>query len=135
MAPPPTEAEFELPFGYLDRKTGRAHRTGRLRLPTQRDLTVAIKLAGEVDNPAYLETLLLSRILLELGNLVLDDANRQEIIEAMVLPDIDHLNHVYQRLSKGSGQDSACPMCGRPSDGSPTADGGKGADNPAETRS
>ena len=113
MPLPPTEAEFLLPFGYFDKASGRTHRVGLMRLPTQKDLTIAIKLAGEVNNPAYLETLLLSRIVVQLGDILLTDSNRQDIIEALPLPDVDHLNLVYQRLTQGQKrEDLVCPQCG-----------------------
>jgi hypothetical protein len=114
MQPLPTRAPFVLPFGYTDENDERVHREGILRLPTQKDLIVVLKLGGEVDNPAYLEALLLSRIIVRLGDLPLSDANRQDVVEALCLPDVEYLNEVYLRLSRGvrPGEESVCPRCG-----------------------
>jgi hypothetical protein len=112
MTPPPTTAvAFRLPFGLVD-VDGRLHRDGVLRLPTQADLTAVLKVAGEVDNPAYLETLLLARMLVRLGTLRLTDDGKREAVARLVQPDVEHLNAVYEGLARGG---EACPHCGRPS--------------------
>ncbi|HBE72009.1 MAG TPA: hypothetical protein DDW52_28045 [Planctomycetaceae bacterium] len=96
----PRSIEFELPFGFEDEE-GNIHRQGRLRIPTQKDLTVVLKIYGDVQNPAYLETLMLVRILESLGNIELDADNRQQIVESLPLPDIEYLNSIYQKLLSG----------------------------------
>ena len=102
----PREAPFTLPFGIEDGRGG-VHRDGTLRLPTQDDLIVVLRRADGVDNPAYLEKLLLARMLVRVGNLVLNEVTREEIIGTMVLPDVDHLNDVFRRLV---GETSAGPV-------------------------
>lgn len=131
-----TTIRFRLPIGYQSREKTR-HRDGTLRMPTQKDLTIVIMQAGGVDNPAYLETLMLSRLLVDLEGVHLEDSNRQEIVESLTLVDVDMLNHVYQLLISGvePGQ-ITCPHCqarltfGNSSDQSHATDSDHGVTEP-----
>ena len=97
---PRRSVEFELPFGFVDQE-GAVHRRGVMRMPTQKDITIVLKMYKDVDNPAYLETLILVRIIDSLGDLELNATNRQEIIESLAVPDIHYLNRVYEALISG----------------------------------
>jgi hypothetical protein len=113
MRPPPhASTHFTLPFGLEDAR-GRLHREGVLRLPTQKDIIAVLKVAGEIENPAYLETLLLARMLVRLGDLELTDEIRRDIVEQLVEPDIEHLSRVFEALSRPADQ-VVCPHCGLP---------------------
>src|SRR5439155_337155 len=88
--------------GRQPRRPGRsrraARRAGMLRLPTQDDLIVVLRRAEGVDNTAYLEKLLLARMLVRLGSLLLNEITREEIVGGMLLADVDHLNEVFRQL-------------------------------------
>lgn len=109
MTTPPTRCIFELPFGYVEKAV--VYRRGTLRLPTQKDVISVFKWSEEVENPAYLESLLLACMLVSLEDLPLEDFNRRHaIIEQLVQPDVEYLNGVYQTLASGG---RACELCGR----------------------
>src|SRR5262245_42654837 len=96
-APRPREASFTLPFGVPD-DAGGLHRDGVMRVPTMDDLVVVLHLAEGVENPAYLAKLLLARTLVRLGDLVLNEMTREEIIGEMPLPDVECLNTTFRHL-------------------------------------
>lgn len=114
---PKTQADFTLPFGYTD-EDGNVHQKGVVRLPTFEDLSEADKVAGRVENPRFRETLatkmILSRILVSLGDLVIHEDRRMEIVNGLVLPDVQYLNRVISRLWNGAPADDEiqCPNCG-----------------------
>ncbi len=113
MTPPAASTAFRLPFGLVG-PDGAVHRDGVLRLPTQRDVIHVFKVAGEVENPAHLEALLLARMLVRLGDLGLeDDDARLEAVVRLVQPDVEYLNNVYEALA-ASADGPRCPHCGRP---------------------
>ncbi|MDB2686764.1 hypothetical protein N9Y42_06090 [Mariniblastus sp.] len=106
--------EFTLPDGIYDETTKVWHTEGRLRPPTQKDRTVVIKVAGDIDNRAYRETILLSLILQDLGDLEINESNRQELVEELTVRDVDHLSRLlhrwhYEPLTENTLR---CPSCG-----------------------
>jgi hypothetical protein len=113
MTPPAAVIAFRLPFGLVG-PDGAVHRDGLLRLPTQGDVIHVFKVAGEVENPAHLEALLLARMLVSLGdmNLVDDDARMKAVVR-LVQPDVEYLNAVYEALA-ASADGPRCSQCGRP---------------------
>lgn len=105
-----TEYEFLLPRGYLD-ETGVLHRLGKMRLATALDEIEAMQDPRVQANEAYLPVILLSRVILRLGEL---NAITPQIVERLFASDMAYLEDVYLRLNS---QDTirlgvACPHCG-----------------------
>lgn len=101
--------EFTLPRGYLDR-SGQLHRTGRMRLATALDEIESVQAPNVQANEAYLPVILLSRVVVQLGDLT---TVTPQVIENLFASDLAYLEDVYMRLNS---QDSillgvACPHC------------------------
>ena len=62
-----TEHEFTLPFGYLDAE-GSLHREGVMRMATAADEIHPMRDARVQGNEAYLIVILLSRVIVRLGD-------------------------------------------------------------------
>ena len=104
------EFEFTLPRGYVDGE-GRVHREGRMRLATALDEVEPMGDPRVQDNESYLPILLLSRVVLQLGDL---PAVTPTIVEGLFASDLAYLQDLYVRLN---GADSVavgavCPQCG-----------------------
>lgn len=105
-----TEYEFLLPRGYLD-EAGGLHRLGKMRLATALDEIEAMQDPRVQANEAYLPVILLSRVIIRLGEL---NAVTPQIVERLFASDMAYLEDVYLRLNS---QDTirlgvACPHCG-----------------------
>lgn len=106
-----TEFEFELPRGYLD-PTGAIHKRGRMRLATARDELAPMMDQRVKVNPAYLTVLLLSRVVVKLGEL--DDDNIDVVVmENLFASDLAFLQDLYRRVNtEGTTQANVvCPSC------------------------
>ena len=105
-----TEFEFILPRGILT-DDGRLQRNGRMRLATALDEIEAMQDPRVQINEAYLPVVLLSRVIVRLGDLV---QVTPQVVERLFAADMAYLEDVYQRLNS---QESivlgvACPHCG-----------------------
>ena len=105
-----TEFEFVLPRGFLT-EDGRLLRSGRMRLATALDEIEALQDPRVQLNEAYLPVVLLSRVIVRLGDL---SQIGPQVVERLFAADMAYLEDVYQRLNS---QESivlgvACPHCG-----------------------
>ena len=104
-----TEFEVTLPKGYVD-KDGNLHRTGIMRLANARDEIAPLQDPRVQRNPAYLTVILLSRVLVKLGEL-------REVtpatIEGLFSADFAYLQDFYGRINANghSAVTVECPEC------------------------
>ena len=105
-----TEFSFELPKGYVD-DSGTLHRTGIMRLATAADEILPMRDPRVQQNPGYLTIVLLSRVIVKLGDLKAID-NRT--IEKLFTADLAFLQDMYQRINQAEIPtiDVNCPKCG-----------------------
>jgi len=105
-----TEVDFELPQGYVD-GDGNLQRKGIMRLATAADEIYPLKDPRVQNWPAYLIVLLLSRVVIRLGEIT--DIH-PGVIEGLFSEDLAHLQDLYNRIN-GLGPRSItveCPGCG-----------------------
>ena len=97
-----TEFEFTLPKGYLDSE-GNLHRKGVMRLSTAIDEIAPLRDPRVKANPAYGTSIILSRVITELGGL-------SEISPAMVenffAQDLNYLQDFYRHINGLEGETS-----------------------------
>lgn len=91
-----TEFEFTLPRGYVD-QDGNLHRQGVMRLATAMDEIVPLQDRRVQSNQAYLVILLLSRVIVKLGNLPAITAN---VVENLFAADLAYLQALYRRINE-----------------------------------
>jgi len=105
-----TEYEFILPRGFVDGE-GRLHRAGRMRLATALDEIEALQDPRVEANEAYLPVVLLSRVVVGLGELPLVTP---QVVENLFASDMAYLEDVYLRLNSQNSVvlGVACPHCG-----------------------
>ena len=105
-----TEYEFTLPLGYVD-EDGTLHREGVIRLSTAIDEVEAMRDARVRANEAYLSILLLSRVVLQLGDVA---PVAPEIIERLFSADFVYLQDLFVRLNDVGDNvaETECPSCG-----------------------
>ena len=105
-----TEFEFTLPKGYVDNE-GNLHKKGIMRLATAADEISPLKDPRVQANPAYLTVILLSRVIVKLGDLPVIDT---KVIENLFASDLAHLQDFYSRIndSGSSSLRASCPKCG-----------------------
>ena len=98
-----TEFEFILPLGYRD-ADGTLHKHGVMRLATAADEILPMKDHRVQANPAYLPVIVLSRVIVRLGNL---DMVNTKVIEDLFTPDFAYLQKFYNGIndSDPAGQD------------------------------
>lgn len=116
-----TEYDFELPLGYRD-ASGTVHTRGTMRLATARDELVPLVDDRVRDNPAYLTVVLLSRVLVRIGEI--EDVH-PGIVENFFAADLAYLQDLYVKLNQ-EGTDrvpTICPECDHPFSVKLTADG------------
>lgn len=104
-----TEFTFTLPRGYLD-GSGQVHRQGVIRLATALDEIESMQDPRVQENDAYLPVVLLSRVVIRLGQL---SQVTPQVIERLFAADMAYLEDLYLRLNS---QDSVvlgvvCPHC------------------------
>jgi len=105
-----TEVEFTLPLGYVDRE-GTLHRQGMMRLATALDEIEPLQDGRIRSNQAYLSILLLSRVIVRLGDI---SPVAPEVIERLFASDFAYLQETYLRLNDNASLqvETQCPACG-----------------------
>jgi hypothetical protein len=105
-----TEFEFILPRGFLT-EDGRLQRSGRMRLATALDEIEAVQDPRVQMNESYLPVVLLSRVIVRLGEL---PQVTPQMVERLFAADLAYLEDVYQRLNSHESVvlGAACPHCG-----------------------
>ncbi|GIE35154.1 hypothetical protein Ait01nite_081990 [Actinoplanes italicus] len=120
MSTPVTEFPFTLPVGYVD-AGGAVHREGRMRLSTAGDEILPLKDPRVQANPAYLSVILLSRVIVSLGDL---EVINPHVVEGLFAADMAHLHGVYNRINGGGPAFAVvCPYCERGFDVEPEPPG------------
>lgn len=107
-----TEYKFKLPKGYVD-DDGNLHRYGVMRLANSADEILPLKDPRVKQNSAYLQIILLSRVITKLGNLSGGNVT-PATIEGLFASDLDYLQKFYQKIN-GDGNaviKTKCPDCG-----------------------
>lgn len=104
-----TEFAFTLPRGYLDAE-GALHRDGVMRLATAYDEVAPMKDPRVQANPGYLVIILLSRVILRLGQL---EHLNPKVMEGLFAGDLAYLQDFYRRINdQGHNRLAvACPHC------------------------
>ena len=104
-----TEHEFTLPRGYVD-KEGNLHKKGIMRLATAADEILPMKDRRVQQNPSYLTIVLLSRVIVMLGDLENIDTN---VIENLFTVDLAYLQEMYTRINQLDNPNVKvkCPHC------------------------
>jgi hypothetical protein len=105
-----TEFPFVLPRGYVDPSTGTVYKNGVMRLATAKDEIVPLQDYRVQSNRAYLVILLLSRVIVRLGDLRQIDT---DVIENLFSADLAYLQEFYRKVNEeGSAKvHAACPAC------------------------
>jgi hypothetical protein len=96
-----TEHEFTLPNGYVE--DGKIHKTGLMRLATAADEILPQKDPRVQNNHAYLDIIILSRVITRLGTLT--EINPR-IIEGLFIKDLAFLQDFYRRINGGDEESS-----------------------------
>jgi hypothetical protein len=104
-----TEFPFTLPRGYVDAESN-LHREGMMRLSTAYDEIVPMKDPRVQANPGYLVIILLSRVIVKLGDLT---HINPKVIESLYSADLAFLQDFYRRINEtGSNRvPVTCPHC------------------------
>lgn len=105
-----TEYEFVLPRGFVDEQ-GNLHRHGAMRLATALDEIEPLQDARVRANEAYLSVLLLSRVIIRLGDL---STVTPDLIGNLFSSDFAYLQELYLRVNgiEESVVETRCPTCG-----------------------
>lgn len=103
------EFPFTLPKGYVD-KDGNVHREGVMRLATAADEILPLRDPKVRDNPGYLTIILLSRVIVKLGDLPAVDTR---VVENLYTADLAYLQDLYQRINvmEEPHYVAVCPHC------------------------
>lgn len=104
-----TEFPFTLPHGYID-SDGNLHKEGVMRMATAYDEIAPIKDPRVQSNPGYLTVILLSRVILKLGDM--ENLN-PKMIESLFAGDLAYLQDMYQRINLNGHNrlGLSCPHC------------------------
>jgi hypothetical protein len=104
-----TEFDFTLPRGYLA-STGQVYQDGQMRLATALDEIEAIHDPRVMENEAYLPVILLSRVIIRLGELT---TVTPQVIEKMFASDLAFLEDLYMRFNSQENVilGVVCPHC------------------------
>jgi hypothetical protein len=104
-----TEFSFTLPRGLMDEQQ-RVHRQGVMRFATARDELFVQQHPGSQANSAYGFLVMLSEVIVRLGNLTNLKASQ---IETLTIRDIAYLREFYNRLNQQGNADipTQCPHC------------------------
>src|SRR5262245_46881976 len=105
-----TEYNFSLPCGYVD-ASGALHREGVMRLARAMDEITPLRDARAEANRSYLTVLLLSRVIVRLGDVA---EVTPAVIENLFAADFAYLQSLYLRLNDDESRliETACPRCG-----------------------
>jgi hypothetical protein len=104
-----TEHEFSLPLGYID-KEGRLHKSGIMRLATAADEILPQRDERVRGNPAYLTVIVLSRVVVRLGDV---EHVNTGTIENLFAADLEYLQNLYNTINQVAvgSVDIDCPRC------------------------
>lgn len=104
-----TEFEFTLPRGYVD-KDGNLHRQGVMRLATAMDEIAPLRDLRVRSNQAYLVIVLLSRVIVKLGNL---SQVTTGVVENLFAADLAYLQAFYRQINEQGVSliTLTCPEC------------------------
>lgn len=103
-----TEYGFTLPLGYVD-EDGTLHKQGRMREASIADEVIPMRHPHVQDNPAYLNAMVISRVVTQLGTLRFIDT---QVIERLFVSDFAYLKELYERINKGTpAVEANCPKC------------------------
>jgi hypothetical protein len=104
-----TEYQFTLPRGYVDPE-GNLHRNGVMRLATAMDEITPLRDLRVRSNQAYLVIILLSRVIVRLGNL---QQVTTGVIENLFAADLAYLQAFYRQINEQgtSVLKLTCPEC------------------------
>ncbi len=91
-----TEFDFTLPKGYVD-QDGNLHKEGTMRLATAMDEIEPLRDPRVRSNQAYLVIILLSRVIVGLGNLP-DSQITTDVVENLFAPDLAYLQAFYRQI-------------------------------------
>lgn len=105
-----TEYRFVLPRGYID-YDGNVHREGIMRVATVRDEIEPLEHPRVIANEAYLIVMLLSNVIVELGDL--RDVT-PDVVENMFATDLVYLKSLYEQINAVDDImiEVVCPNCG-----------------------
>lgn len=103
------EFEFTLPRGYVDSQ-GNLHKRGSMRLATALDEIAPLRDPRVQANEAYLNILLLARVITRLGTIT--DLH-SGVIEGLFSADMAYLQEFYRRINQTGHllQPVTCPSC------------------------
>jgi hypothetical protein len=110
-----TQYVFRLPRGYVD-DTGAVHRDGVMRLATARDEILPLQDYRVQANRAYLVVVLLSRVIVKLGE---HQSVSVDMIENLFSTDLAYLQEFYRKINEEGGAPKhhvACGKCGQEMD-------------------
>lgn len=104
-----TQFEFTLPRGYVDRE-GNVHREGVMRLATAMDEIAPLRDLRVRSNQAYLVVILLSRVIVKLGNL---PSVSTQVVESLFAADLAYLQAFYRQINEEGTSviNVTCPEC------------------------
>lgn len=104
-----TEFEFILPKGFMD-SDGNLINTGCMRLAIAQDEIQVLNDPRVLENDAYLPIVLLSRVIIRLGN---TNNIPPELIENLFAADIAYLEDLYLRINNPEPifLRAICPRC------------------------
>jgi hypothetical protein len=105
-----TEFGFRLPRGFVD-EAGVVHQEGVIRLARALDEVAPFEDKRASANEAYLSIVLLSRVVVRLGNI---SPVSPSIIENLFASDFAYLQDLYVSLNEEASRflETACPACG-----------------------
>ena len=105
-----TEFEFTLPKGYMDRD-GNLHKEGIMRLANAGDEILPLRDPRVQANPGYLSIILLSRVIVKLGDLPTVDTH---VVEGLYTMDLAYLQDLYRKINTEEvpKYQGICPHCG-----------------------
>jgi hypothetical protein len=105
-----TQYPFRLPRGLVDDE-GKVHRDGIMRLATARDEILPLQDYRVQANRAYLVIVLLSRVVVKVGEM---ERIGVDTIENMFSTDLAYLQEFYRKINEEGGAPKhhiVCPKC------------------------
>jgi hypothetical protein len=104
-----TQYPFTLPKGFVDQQ-GTLHRSGVMRLATAKDEIVPLQDYRVQANRAYLVIVLLSRVIIKLGDVKGIDT---DTIENLFSTDLAYLQEFYRKINEEGAPKvhAKCPSC------------------------
>ena len=90
-----TEFEFSLPIGYLD-DVGNVHQSGIMRRSRAMDEILPMQDPRVQANPAYATVIILSRVIVQLGDIT---EVTPQVIETMFASDLSYLQTLYRQIN------------------------------------